>query len=312
MEKKGIQKVEYIIIIGIFQALVAAGLLWKSKLRNSSDGLLIAFMCCIALHLSIKFVIFHLIADEQVHLTMNTFINFCYAPLLYLYTKKVIDPGFQVAAKWFIFLPFLFAVVGYFSVVGVMMAGIDQQYKELNLYNQATFWSLMPFDLFLFMGTHRLARRKLSLQLQERQLIVQLSYLFVFIIIIALGFYTLRLFGHSYNLLARSISYATLIIISLRIIRFRYVAFQSDPGIATVQIVPAGEDSATESPAREIKKTRLNEEEMHLVWEKLEAVMQHDKAYTDSELNLDKLALMVRENKYHISETLNAHAGTTF
>ena len=48
---------QYIISIGIFQALVAAGLLWKNKLRSSADDLLILLVVCIATHMAIKLVI---------------------------------------------------------------------------------------------------------------------------------------------------------------------------------------------------------------------------------------------------------------
>lgn len=47
----------HIIAIGIFQAIVAAGMLWKGKVRTSADSLLIMFIACIGCHLAIKFVI---------------------------------------------------------------------------------------------------------------------------------------------------------------------------------------------------------------------------------------------------------------
>ena len=45
---------QYIIAIGIFQALIVVALLLKNRLRSGGDELLILLVACIASHLAIK------------------------------------------------------------------------------------------------------------------------------------------------------------------------------------------------------------------------------------------------------------------
>ncbi|MFA6060469.1 MAG: helix-turn-helix transcriptional regulator [Taibaiella sp.] len=310
---------EYIIAIGIFQALVAAGLLWKSKLRNSADGILILMVACIATHLSIKFIIFTFVQDKAVRVMMNTFINFCYGPLLYLYTQKVLKPQFNIASRWYVFIPLMAGIIGYFSVASVLATAPEAGHEMLYWYNTISFWIFIPGDLFYAVVAILMARKFAPSFARERNMITQIASCFAILSLMAIVFSTLMRNGHDVNLLSRCIAYSLLIMVSLWIVRYRYVAFNSIaaeekpvkiPHVKTdpVETVKPAEAYYAEEP----KKAQMDKTEMETVWQVLEDSMQNKAVYTDSELNLDKLALLTAQNKYHISETLNRHGGKSF
>ncbi len=323
---------QYIIAIGIFQALVAVGLLWKNKLRSSADDLLILLVACIGTHLAIKFVIYNFINDVQVRYQMNTFIGFCYGPLLYLYALKIKNPAFLPASRWYVFLPFIIGAIAYFTVAGVLFLSDRSGYQLLDWYNQISFWTLIPADfLFVFLSLH-IARHCPPEMQKEQKIIERIAYCFLCISILAPVFYfSGQFWGKDAPFFFRSVIYAMLSGLSVMIIRYKYVAVsaavQAAPdGIAEVQ--KAGTPEALPVVHREeataeknetiavtevaIRKRALSEEEQRQVWLVLEERLQAGKLFADSELNLDKLAQLTGINKYHISETLNNYAHKSF
>lgn len=323
-------RMQYIIAIGIFQALVAVGLLWKNKLRSSADDLLILLVACIATHLAIKFVIFNFIQDVQVRYQMNTFIGFCYGPLLYLYALKVKDPAFIPASKWYVFLPFILGAIAYFTVAGVLFLSGMPGYQLLEWYNQVSFWTLVPADfLFVFLAL-RIARQCPSGLDKERKIIERIAYCFLCISILAPFFYfSGRFWGKDAPVVFRSVIYAILSYLSVMIIRYKYVAVNTPVQVSpeAITLIPEMQrETVTESlpavvavlpeepeaAAITLRKTALSEEEQKQVWQVLEERLKAEKLFADSELNLDKLAQLTGINKYHISETLNSYAHKSF
>ena len=60
------------------------------------------------------------------------------------------------------------------------------------------------------------------------------------------------------------------------------------------------------------KKAPLSVSRQQEIWNSLERHLEEHRTFTDSELNLDKLALATGINKYHISETLNSFGACSF
>ncbi len=297
----------YVIAIGAFQALTAVALLSSSKLRSKADFLLILLLCSIAAHLAIKFCIYSFVNDHEVRTQMNTFIGFCYGPLLYLYACQRRNAAFIPASRWYVFLPFIFGAVGYLTVVCVLMWSVDAGHAVLYYYNETTTWMMMVLG-FLFPGLSLRIAKQLPDMPQEKKLINSISYLLCIISIISLGFKTaqsLHLLHGSYNIICRDIVYSLLLVVCLVIIRYKYV------GIIGLQPTKADAPPAAAEiqPAR---KMQLSAEEQRQVLQALEAHLHKTRIYTDAELNLDKLAQGTGISKYHISETLNSYAGKSF
>jgi AraC-like DNA-binding protein len=329
---------KYIIAIGIFQALLAAVLLWRGRLRNQADDLLIMLVMCIGVHLSIKFFIFTFVKDAEVLSMMNTFVGFCYIPLLYLYTLKTIRKEFIPASRWQVFIPFFIGAIGYFSVVSVLATAPKAGHVILYWYNMLSLWSIVPLDIIFTCWIIYLAMHRLPKQSSEKKLIIHVASLFLTIGILGIIFMTMRPAGVAFNYLSRSIIYAFLVAISIRIITYRYGAFP-DPikAVAAQEMVAEqltlgtqaiavfnGEDNSgalwSETQVDEVyksvsnpgflllpqkRKEMLSSREMFNILLKLENALKIERYYTDSGLTLDKLAKLIKQNKYHISETLN-------
>ncbi|HEY1196056.1 helix-turn-helix domain-containing protein [Flavobacterium sp.] len=331
---------KYIIAIGIFQALLAAVLLLRSRYKKNADDLLISLVICIGIHLSIKFFIFTFVEDQQVLNMMNTFIGFCYIPLLYLYTLKTIRPEFVSASKWYLFIPFIIGAIGYFSTVCVLFATSPNAYQVLYWYNTISLYTLLPLDIVFSCGIIYLAITKLPRNCQEKKLIVQLASLFLCIGILGVLFTILGSFIWSLNYLSRSIIYTLLIVITIRIITYKYGTvidsglqnsnqemflsvgnynvisavdtpeINSDSKDFLVNDVLIIEEKQPEQPQK--RREILSQSEMFKIVLKLEKAMEKEQYFTDSELTLDKLAKLTNLNKYHISETLNHFVNKPF
>ncbi len=72
------------------------------------------------------------------------------------------------------------------------------------------------------------------------------------------------------------------------------------------------ESIVVHKPDQRERKEILTQERMSEIWDKLETGMKSERYYKDSELTLEKLAQLVHENKYYISETLNNYANKPF
>lgn len=334
---------KYIIAIGMFQALLAAVLLLRSRYRKNADDLLISLVVCIGIHLSIKFFIFTFVEDQQVLNMMNTFIGFCYIPLLYLYTLKTIRPEFVSASKWYLFIPFVIGAIGYFSTVCVLSATSPKAYLVLYWYNTLSLYTLLPLDIIFSCGIIYLAINKLPRNSQEKKLIVQLASLFLCIGVLGTIFTIFSSAIFALNYLSRSIIYTLLIVITIRIITYKYGVFiepvsqisgnemfLSMANFGTVSeisneietntnafllkntIVENASVQETEPLQTQKRKEILSQSEMFKILLKLEKAMEKEQYFMDSELTLDKLAKLTTVNKYHISETLNHFVNKPF
>lgn len=303
----------YVIAIGAFQALTAVALLQSSKTRSKADLLLILLLCSIAAHLAIKFFIYSFVEDHQVRTQMNTFIGFCYGPLLYLYACRQRDPDFIPASRWYVFLPFIGGAVGYLTVVSVLQWSADAGYAVLKVYNDTTTWAMTAFS-FLFPVLALRIARDLADKPQEKKLITGISYLFMGIGVLSLLFTAAKQFGLVAvpPVICRDMVYSLLVIICLVIIRYKYVGIMGGQPVKAT--IPASETvtSEQEPPVAAARKNQLSANEHQQLLQSLETYLQQTKIFTDAELSLDKLARGSGLNKHHISETLNSYAGKSF
>jgi len=335
---------KYIIAIGIFQALLAAVLLLRSRYRKNADDLLISLVICIGLHLSIKFFIFTFVEDQQVLTMMNTFIGFCYIPLLYLYTLKTIRPELVTASKWYLFIPFIIGAIGYFSTVCVLTVTSPNAYLVLYWYNTISLYTLLPIDIIFSCGIIYLAIHKLPRTCQEKKLIIQLASLFLCIGVLGILFTIFSSTMFSLNYLSRSIIYTLLIIITIRIITFKYGAViesamqGSNPEMflsgANYGVISGLNEEITSTSSNDFlvntsvventvveektpsqpqkRKEILSQTEMFKILLKLEKAMEKEQYFMESDLTLDKLSKLTNLNKYHVSETLNHFVNKPF
>ncbi|MFT4661234.1 MAG: AraC-like DNA-binding protein [Patiriisocius sp.] len=70
------------------------------------------------------------------------------------------------------------------------------------------------------------------------------------------------------------------------------------------------EDSSIEAP--KYSNSRLNEEGSQQIWKKINELMQHDKAYQNSDYRLNDLAESCNKSVHHVSQVINEKSGGSF
>lgn len=309
---------QYIVILGAFQALVALWLLQFKERKSISNYLFICLLSAIAVHLTIKFVIFNFIPDESIRHQMNTFIGASYGPLIYLYTLSKTRKEFSIVGKWYTFIPLFILMIGYLTVscVFFVLNHVDQ--KLLNLYNDFSLIVLFIVNLYyplrslFIINTFNLK----ALEKTEYDIVTRISFCILFM---ELGVIASKALLNLYpeenqliNISIRTIAYFLLLVICLLIVRkslkteINEIAeneSDNDFKVAVNQNHNEGELSLN-TIDYEVKFSEL--------WQKMDQSVKQKQLFRDCELNLDQLALKTEINKYQISEMLNGYKHKPF
>lgn len=308
----------YIIVLGLFQAILTALFLYSTKLRKSTDTFLFVLVLCIGVHLAIKFVIYHFVDEPNVRKAMNTFIGFFYTPIIYFLALNEAKKK-NIFSNWYLFIPIIVVTIGFFSTATVLYAAPMAGIRILQHYNQLSSLTFMPFAIILAIKTLHFSYLNIAAS-PSRTLIIQISVILLILNCIALICYIIsNNDAGDWDPFIRSIAYASLAIICILIGRYKFTSISQENA---VQETPAnlnpndehGVPDQTNLHKIDCKERKeiLTKERMKEIWEKLESGMKSEKYYKDSELTLEKLSQLVHENKYYISETLNNYAGKPF
>jgi len=307
---------QYIVIIGAFQALVALWLLQVRERKSPSNYLFIFLLSAIAVHLIIKFVIFGFIPDKSIRLQMNTFISVCYGPLIYLYTLSKTKKDFSVGSKWYLFVPLFVLMIAYFTIscVFIILNRTDQ--KLLDLYNNFSLFLIFVINLYYPLKSLLIIRKNKSIDKIENDVIVRISACILFMEMVVIITKTLLyIYPESIqivNVLARSISYFLLLVICLLIVK---KSLKTE--IASLpDIVPDHKLQITINNSFDKEKTIINtvdyEEKFGELWQKMDESVKIQQLFRNCDLTLDQLAAKTEINKYQISEMLNGYKHKPF
>jgi len=306
---------QYIVIIGAFQALVALWLLQFRERKSVSNYLFIFLLSAIAVHLTIKFVIFNFILDESIRQQMNTFIGVCYGPLIYLYTLSKTKREFSVASKWFIFIPLFVLMIAYFTIscVFVILNHVDQ--RLLDVYNNFSLYLIFAINLYYPLKSILMVR-KTKIEKAEYDVITRISYCILFmefgVIFSKTMLYIYPEEAQIINLSIRTTAYFLLLVICLLIVRkslkTENVAIQQTDSNEAEQLFV----SHSFNTDGVILNTVDYEIKFSELWQKMDQSVRQKQLYRDCDLNLDQLALKTEINKYQISEMLNAYKNKPF
>lgn len=328
---------EYIIIIGAFQALLALCLFVVNRQKKPADNLLTWILICLFAHLSIKFIIYAAPGNAQLKMGFNTFIDLGYGPLLWMYARKVQHDRYRPVQHWFLLLP-TFAAGAMYTMIALKVAIVPTGVERwLFWYNEIT-----QYLIIVSMSIFPVLALRISFQLpsfwkSERQLIKKIAVLFL--VIPALWMVTKvtnvrELLGDAtLNLSIRLIAYSNSLIICLFIIQYQLEARilmksatipESQPAAESDFPTPAVLEEVKESlvltvatpiPAEGVpvaRKSTLTALQQEAIAIKLSELMQEKKVYTDPELTLEKLSALVKTPRHHLSEVLNQYLHQTF
>lgn len=303
----------YIIAVGIFQALLAIALLSLGKSKRPADSLLLWLMICIATHLSIKFFIFTSVEYHEIKKQLNTFIGLAYGPLLWLYAKKAGNDQFLPYKHLAVFIPTLLAAICYLAIVFQIVSTGKEPTVIINYYNNITVL-IMPAILLLFAFMAVKQALKLSrFWIAEKKLILRIAALFITMAVISFASLTFSFFDPVYEghfLSIRVIVYFILLVICVLIWQYR-VALQAvltkEPETVALPITEIVKITEEAPPAPTGDPAKYRE-----VISALDQLMREKKLYTDAELTMEKLSHESRLSRHSISEALNQYAGKSF
>ncbi len=308
---------QYIIIIGAFQALVALWLL-AGKKKVLSNYLFIFLLSAIAVHLIIKFIIFSFIPDESIRHQMNTFIGACYGPLIYLYTLSKTKKEFSVVSKWYTFIPLFILMIGYLTVscVFFVLAHVDQ--KLLDLYNNFSLIVLFTVNLYYPLKSIALLSENQfkTFQKHEYEVIIRISFCILFMeLALVISKILLKIYPEDLSLITvviRTLVYFLLLVICLLIIGKSLRSESTDLSEIKSENnldIPLRINDSSENTSM----TRVDYElKFGELWHRMDLSVRQKQLFRDCDLNLDQLAVKTGINKYQISEMLNGYRRKPF
>lgn len=328
---------EYIILLGAFQALLALCLFVVSRQRKPADSILTWILVCLFTHLSIKFIIYAISGNAHFKVAFNTFIDLAYGPLLWMYARKVKDDHYRPAKHWYLLLP-TFAAATFYIIISIRM--IDNPngvLAWLRVYNDSTQYVIMAF-MGIYPALCLWISRKLPAFWKSEQLLIKkvsIAFLTMTAIWVVIQFNKASpvLDGPTLNITIRIIAYTNLLVICLFIIQYRLAAqalnkvapgdkqpeepadlpapvvLLEDTASMMVTVQPVENPSGQSAAARRSALSTLQHEAIAV---KLSVLMLEKKAYTDPELTLEKLSSMAQTPRHHISEVLNQYLNQTF
>lgn len=308
---------QYIVIIGAFQALISLWFLRAREKKAISNSLFIILLSAIAVHLIIKFVIFKFIPDESIKQQMNTFISACYGPLVYLYTLTKSTKDFNIAAKWYIFIPFFVLMIGYFTISGVFIIIDRVDQKLLDTYNNISMIVLFAINLYYPLKSIFIANktRNRTLSNSDYSIIIRISGCLLLmdciVIISKVLLHILPQDTQIINDIVRSAAYILLLIICLLILRKNLVqesASHTSTNTFESLLLPANNQTETVTE----NKTMDYESRFRELWEKLDNLVVKQQLFRNYDLTLDLLSAQTSINKYQISEMLNGYKHKSF
>ncbi|MGO4709736.1 helix-turn-helix domain-containing protein, partial [Chryseobacterium sp. 2TAF14] len=268
----------------------------------------------IAVHLTIKFVIFRFIPDESIRQQMNTFISVCYGPLIYLYMLTKTKKDFSLPQKWFIFIPLFVLMIAYFTISCVFIILNKVDHHLLDVYNSLSLILIFIVNLYYPSKSILIARRDKHFisDKNEYDVILRISgciLLMESLVVISkilLQFYPENI--EAVNFVLRIVSYFILLIICLLIIRKNF---------KTENINYFESDVKLKGDHHHISKNTVNntidyEGKFKNIWQKLDSLVSTKQLFRNCDLTLDQLALQTGINKYQISEMLNNYKHKPF
>jgi AraC-like DNA-binding protein len=338
----------YIIVIGLFQALITALLFFISGKNKPLDWLLLTLLTFVFAHMAIKFSIYVLMNNMVLRQSFNTFIVLGYGPVLWMIARKAENDRYLLSKDWISLIPTAIAGFFYLGIVAFMSVTGTVPVQVIDLYNHITSVVIIISCFAYALMTLKVSRNFNQFWLTEQRMIRSLSFIF-------LSMSLTMIFGSFLNFqknqfLAASIAmrvlvYSHLLIICIVILRYRVLAqtelnihvpdhlpalhtlspaFDLQANAMPLQAVFAREagpfDNGSTSiatytgltPAPVIAKNGLSGAQQLLIVQKLSETMQSKKPFLDPDLDLKKLSALSGISKHHISEALNQSAQKTF
>ncbi|RFM26151.1 helix-turn-helix domain-containing protein [Deminuibacter soli] len=334
----------YIILLGVFQSLIALLLLPASQQKRPANELLRWLLACICVHLTLKFLIFTTGHYTEMRRGFNTFIGLAYGPLLWMFAQKLRDDRYRPAKHWYCFLPAIASSVVYLFIATYTVINHGEPLVVMHWYNTFTLYASIASIIYPIMSLP-IARSLASFWNIERRLLTQLSAGLLLLCCLAIFGLLLPMMPgidmDKAGITIRVIAYAGLLLGCVLIIQYEVslyrilgktidaaepVASVTEPLIvanetlttavpivpAVAEVIPSAEEICEEVNLTPTRKLLLAEDQQQALMNRLTGIMEQQKPYTDAALSLEKLAALLKIPRNQASELINHCTGKSF
>jgi len=320
--------VNYIIIVGATQALLALGVLLKNRKNNGQhDNILSYLLASIFLHLAISFALNVFWPHSKIHQQFNTFIALAYPGLLWCYVRYLEHRGKPIDVL-LAMLPSIGASIGYFWIAAYVIKNAGELPPFIRKYNSTSGYAYTI--LYIAYPLKILAQIKsISVFWKLEKGMVRLAAFLL--LLIGLAFLIITIWTQLYDvtpyfsfihLWLRVVIYLILSIICISIIyvkisSFLYVhVYQLEEAKEQLSVNNEKEPIGVESKKQRSFPVEENEKNSSLdyagILAKVEYLMSNHKVFLDPDLTLESLAAKADVSRHHLSETLNQYKEKSF
>jgi AraC-like DNA-binding protein len=319
--------VNYIIIVGATQALMALGILLKNKKNNGQhDNILSYLLASIFLHLTISFALNVFWPDSKIHQQFNTFIALAYPGLLWCYMRYLEHKGKPIDILLAMF-PALCASVAYFWIAAYVINRSGELPPFIKMYNSISGYAYTVLYIVYPVKVLAKANKIPVFWKMEKRMLRLAAALLLFIgcaflvITIWTRLFDISIYFNAIHLWLRVIIYSILAIICLSIIYIKISSFlyihvyqQDQPQHHHVHLQ---EDQQCPAASKYHYSTvEENEKNAGIdyvnILAKVENLMAQHKVFLDPSLTLEILATKAAVSRHHLSETLNQYLEKSF
>lgn len=180
----------YIILLGAFQALLTLGLLFFLNGKKSPNTITNWLLLCILLHLSNNFILITVFPNAKIHKQYFTFITLLYPALIWQYVWQLSRQRKWGRSNYFPFIPAAVAAVFYIYIAVHTIANGGNPPKMIGTYNKIVGYAILVMYPYYSVKTMLASRRVSPFWKREAKLAGLMGILFCFLFL----YWILRMF----------------------------------------------------------------------------------------------------------------------
>lgn len=310
-----------IFLLGAIHGLVLSILLATKKINQLSNRILGGLMVVFSIDLVMATILgFHIQTDFPHIIGLDFAITLLYGPLLYLYTKTLINGQTKLSRKdqshFLAFVALLVYMMPFYFSTGAEKIAMLNAQSGLNYgpdfithikigYNLV----YIPFIITLTYNYRKKLKDNFS-SLEKRNLDWLQGFILGGILLAAVAT-VLHSLGLMYgaNPLYTNIN---LLGITVYVYSIGYMGLRQPEFFTEFESPAKTEETQDAKSAQSYSRSGLDEKAAIKLMEKLSKIMEEEKLYTNNELNLKELAVKVGISTHNLTEIINQYAGKNF
>lgn len=294
----------FLLYLTSIQSLITSLLIFFNKKFKQEDFYLCIFFGVVFFHILFKIALIFIYQDANLFEKLHGSFSFLYGPMLYFYTRSVLDK--KITTKQIIFHCILF-FIGFILNIVILFISVHHPLFQtiIDRSNLVVMALLMPsflgYSIFCLKLVAKIYFEKNIVFNLKINIIKVISILFFLLGVLLVYNVLLMVFNYTSSINTRFIFYFFMLFIFFYVIHVRFAIF--------FEIQKVILELKTEE---KYKNYELDSNEMDAIITAINSYFKSKKGHLDSEFNLDKLSLDLRISKVKITQSLNIQLKTNF